>query len=65
MVLGAITATYVGTADAAGNAGAAMKALLDTINTGAATQGADITAIHIIPLGNGQAAVFKCARAAA
>lgn len=63
MVLGAITATYVGTADLTS---AAMKTLLDSCNTGAATAGADITSILVIPYGGTtQAAVWKIARAAA
>jgi hypothetical protein len=62
MALGAITATLVGVAKIDT---AAFKTLLDAVNTGAATQGADITSIHIVPYGNCQAAVWKCARAAA
>ena len=63
MALGAITGTYVGSAQVAS---AAFKALLDSINTGAATAGADITSIIVIPMGSsGYAAVWKIARAAA
>lgn len=63
MVLGAITGTYVGSAQIAS---AAFKALLDAINVGAATAGAEITSIIVIPMGSsGYAAVWKIARAAA
>lgn len=63
MVLGAVTATYVG---AAVQGSAALKALLDSCNTGAATAGADITSIVMIPIGvSDMVAVWKYARAAA
>ena len=63
MALGAITGTYVGSAQVAS---AAFKALLDAVNVGAATVGTEITSIIVIPLGSsGYAAVWKIARAAA
>lgn len=63
MALGAITGTYVGSAQIAS---AAFKALLDAVNVGAATSGAETTSIIVIPMGaSGQAAVWKIARAAA
>ena len=37
---------------------------LNTLNTGAATAGADKGTIYIVPHGNGQASVFKLLRAA-
>jgi hypothetical protein len=61
MVLGAITATYVGEA---ANGSAALKTLLETINVGAATAGADTTSIIIIPTGY-NVTVWKYVRAAA
>lgn len=61
MVLGAVTATYIGEA---ANGSAALKALLDSINVGAATQGAEITSILVIPTG-ANVSVWKYARAAA
>jgi len=63
MALGAVTATYVGEANMASTA---FKALLDAVNVGAATAGAETTSIIVIPLGVGdKAAVWKYARAAA
>ena len=62
MALGAITGTLVGTADITS---AAFKALLDAVNCGAATAGAEITSIIVIPHGDRQASVWKIARAAA
>lgn len=62
MVLGAITGTYVGTAQ---TQSAAFKALLDAVNVGAATAGAETTSIIVIPMPNNQAAVWKIARAGA
>jgi len=61
MALGAITATdeYTGQID-----DAAFLAELNTLNTGAATAGADISSIVIVPHGNGQATIFKLVRAA-
>ena len=61
MALGALTATYVGEAD---NGSAALKALIDSVNTGAATAGADITSLVLIPTG-AKISVWKYARAAA
>lgn len=61
MALGAVTATYVGEAD---NGSAALKALLDSVNVGAATAGAETTSIIIIPTGH-KVSVWKYARAAA
>ena len=43
---------------------AAFLTELNTLNTGAATAGADISSIVIVPHGNGQASVFKLARTA-
>ena len=63
MALGALTATYVGTANADS---AAFKALIDAVNCGAATRGTEITSLIIIPLGiTGKASVWKYERAAA
>ncbi len=65
MVLGAITGTYVGTAEITS---ASFKALLDAVNCGAATAGAETTSIIVIPIQNAtgnQAAVWKIARAGA
>ena len=61
MVLGALTATYVGEA---ANGSAALKTLLETINVGAATAGADTTSIIVIPTGM-NISVWKIVRAAA
>jgi len=61
MVLGALTATYVGEAL---NGSAALKALIETINTGAATAGADTTSIIVIPVGS-KVSLWKIVRAAA
>ena len=58
---GAITGTLVGVADIDS---AAFKALLDAVNCGAATAGAETTSIIVVPFGNKQAAVWKIARAA-
>jgi len=62
MSLGDITATdeYTGNID-----DAAFLAELNTLNTDAATAGADISSIVIVPHGNGQATIFKLTRAAA
>lgn len=60
MTLGALTATYVGEA---ANGSAALKALIETINTGAATAGADTTTIVLIPTGH-NISVWKYVRAA-
>jgi len=59
---GALTATYVGEANVAS---AAFKALIDSVNCGAATLKDETTSILVIPLGTGdKAAVWKYARAA-
>jgi hypothetical protein len=59
---GAITSTYVGCAQIASTA---LKTLLDSVNVGAATAGAETTSIFMIPMGgSGQVAVWKIARAA-
>ena len=62
MGLGDITATdeYTGFIDSAD-----FLAELNTLNTGAATAGADTASIVIVPHGNGQATIFKLARAGA
>ena len=64
MTLGDITSTYEGTFAASS---AALLTELDTLNTGAATAGADIKSIVIVPTGGGDAKVhvFTLARAAA
>jgi len=61
MATGDITATdeYTGSIDSA-----AFLAELNTLNTGAATAGADTATILVVPHGNGQATIFKLARAA-
>lgn len=61
MALGALTATYVGEA---ANGSAALKTLIESVNVGAATQGAETTSLIIIPIGV-KVAVWKYARAAA
>lgn len=61
MVLGALTATYVGEA---ANGSAALKTLIETINVGAATAGADTTSILLIPTGH-NVSLWKIVRAAA
>lgn len=61
MVLGAITSTYVGEA---ANGSAALKALFDSVNCGAATSGAETTSIIVIPTGH-NVSVWKITRAAA
>lgn len=62
MALGDITAVYVGSGDVTS---AAFLALLEALNTGAATAGADTTSIVVVPHGNGQASIFTLERAAA
>lgn len=63
MALGAITSTYEGTFDIGS---AALLSELDTLNTGAATAGADIKTIHLVPSANGrQISIYTMARAAA
>lgn len=62
MATGDITSTYEGVFDATS---AALLTELDTLNTGAATAGADIKSIVIVPTGNGkQVFVYTLARAA-
>lgn len=63
MALGDITSTYEGTFDITA---AALLTELDTLNTGAATVGADVTEIKIVPSANGrQVPIFTLTRAAA
>ena len=63
MVLGAITSTFEGTFD---HDDAALLTELNTLNTGAATAGADIKTIHLVASADGkQIHVFTMARAAA
>ena len=63
MALGDITSTYEGTFDIDS---AALITELDTLNTGAATAGADIKTIHLVPSADGkQISIFTMARAAA
>ena len=61
MAVGALTATYVGEA---ANGSAALKALIETVNTGAATASADTTTLVMIPTGS-KISVWKYVRAAA
>jgi len=58
---GALTATMVGEA-AVGSA--ALKTLIDSVDCGAATRGAEITSMELVYVGNGQISVIKYARAA-
>lgn len=63
MAVGDVTSTYEGTFDIAS---AALLTELDTLNTGAATAGADITSIILVPSANGrQVSIFTLTRAAA
>ncbi len=64
MALGDITSTYEGTFNVND---AALITELDTLNTGAATVGADITEIKIIPadITGSKVHIFTLARAAA
>ena len=64
MALGDVTSTFEGRFDAGS---AALITELDTLNTGAATVGADITEIVIVPVGvSGQSVdVYTITRAAA
>ena len=63
MAVGDITSTFEGTFD---YDSAALITELDTLNTGAATEGADVTSIEIIPIPNTkQVMVFTLTRAAA
>ena len=63
MVTGDVTSTYEGTFDIDS---AALLTELDTLNTGAATAGADTRSIILVPTGaNGnQVHIFTIARAA-
>lgn len=61
MALGDVTSTYEGTFDIAS---AALLTELDTLNTGAATAGADTTSIMLVPSADGrQVHIFTIARA--
>lgn len=63
MALGDVTSTFEGTFD---YDAAALLTELDTLNTGAATAGADIKSVIIVPIPNTkQVAVYTIARAAA
>ncbi len=63
MALGDITSTYEGTFNIDS---AALITELDTLNTGAATAGADIKSIVLVPSADGkQISIFTMARAAA
>ena len=62
MALGAITSTYEGTFQLNE---AALITELNTLNTGAATVGADIKEIKLVYVGEGKVAVYTLARAAA
>jgi len=63
MALGDVTSTYEGTFAISD---AALLTELDTLNTGAATAGADITSVLLVPSANGQQiSVFTITRAAA
>lgn len=61
MATGDVTSTYEGTFDVDS---AALLTELDTLNTGAATAGADTTSIELVYVGNGQVAVYTIARSA-
>lgn len=61
MATGDITATLELTADMTS---AAFLTELGTLNGGAATSKDDTATFHIVPHGNGQASIFKLARAA-
>ena len=58
---GEITSTYEGTFKLDS---AALLTELDTLNSGAATAGADIKSIEIVYIGNGEVAVYTLARTA-
>jgi len=63
MALGDITSTFEGSFL---RGSAALLTELDTLNTGAATAGADITSIILIPSADGQSVdVYTLTRAAA
>ncbi len=61
MATGDITATDEGTFVVGSSA---MLTELGTLNTGAATAGADTDTIIVVPNGKGQATIYKLARAA-
>lgn len=62
MTLGALTAVYVGCENMDS---AAFKALIDSVNVGAATAGAEVSSLLIIPVANsGKACVWQVGRAA-
>ena len=62
MATGDVTSTYEGTFDTTASA---LLTELNTLNTGAATAGADTKSIILVPSSNGkQVAVFTIARAA-
>ncbi len=62
MATGDVTSTYEGTFDIGA---AALITELDTLNTGAATAGADTKSIILVPTANGkQISIFTIARAA-
>lgn len=62
MATGDVTSTYEGTFDIAD---AALITELDTLNTGAATAGADTKSIILVPTANGkQISIYTIARAA-
>ena len=58
---GEITSTYEGTFK---YDSAALLTELDTLNSGAATAGADTKSIKLVYVGDGQVAVFTLARTA-
>ena len=63
MAAGDITSTYEGTFDITD---AALLTELDTLSTGAATAGADVTSVILVPSANGQQiSIFTITRAAA
>ena len=62
MATGDVTSTYEGTFDIGA---AALITELDTLNTGAATAGADTKSIILVPTANGkQISIYTIARAA-
>ena len=58
---GEITSTYEGTFDIDD---AALLTELNTLNSGAATAGADTKSIEIVHVGHGQVAIYTLARTA-
>lgn len=62
MATGDLTLTNKGSYDISG---AALKTVVDSLNSGAATAGADTTSLYLIPTANGQQVqVITVARAA-